>query len=101
MPSISMLPESISKSPEMALRKVDLPAPLEPITATNWPVGISRSSPRKAGFSIGVPGLNVILRSFAFNMSGSLGQQLQLALAHRQHQCQHDQHRRDQVQILR
>src|SRR5450830_1331742 len=100
-PSISMLPESTSRSPEIALRKVDLPAPLEPITATNWPVGISRSRPRNAGFSIGVPGLKVILRSFAFNISGSLTQQFQLALAHRQHQRQHDQHGGDQIQVLR
>src|SRR5450830_1507031 len=99
-PSISMLPESTSRSPEIALRKVDLPAPLEPITATNCPVGISRSRPRKAGFSIGVPGLNVIFRSLAFNISGSSLQQFQLALAHRQHQRQHHQNCRDQIQVL-
>ena len=46
-------------SPLMALRKVDLPAPLLPITVTNSPSAILKLMPRKAGFSIGVPALNV------------------------------------------
>ncbi len=34
-------------SPVSTLRSVDLPAPLEPITVTNWPAGMERSSPRR------------------------------------------------------
>ncbi|MNW08227.1 hypothetical protein D3C71_2049740 [compost metagenome] len=64
-----MLPVSTIRSPEMALRKVDLPAPLEPMTVTNWPAGISSVMPRRARVSMGVPGLKVILRSFALSMA--------------------------------
>ena len=49
-------------SPLMAFKNVDLPAPLEPITVTNSPSLIFKLKPRKAGFSIGVPGLNVSRR---------------------------------------
>jgi len=62
-PSISILPLSTFCSPETALRKVDLPAPLEPMTVTNCPVGISSDMPRRAWVSIGVPGLKVRRRS--------------------------------------
>ena len=67
-PSMSMRPESTSRSPDTAFRKVDLPAPFEPMTVTNWPDGISSDSPHSARVSIGVPALKVIFRSLADNI---------------------------------
>ncbi len=67
-PSMRIEPLSTIRSPLTALRKVDLPAPLLPMTVTNCPVGIVRSSPRSTGFSIGVPGLKVISSPWACNM---------------------------------
>lgn len=66
--SIRICPLSIGRSPDTALRKVDLPAPLEPITVTNWPAGMSSDRPRRARVSMGVPGLKVIFRFFALSM---------------------------------
>ncbi|MNK78481.1 hypothetical protein D3C87_981150 [compost metagenome] len=71
LPSMSMRPLSTIRSPLIALRKVDLPAPLEPITVTNWPVGMSRLRPRSTRFSIGVPGLKVISSCWARSISSS------------------------------
>ena len=72
-PSMAMRPVSTPRSPEMALRKVDLPAPLEPMTVTNWPAGISSDMPRSARVSMGVPGLKVMKRSCALSMGCSPG----------------------------
>src|SRR3546814_9353996 len=58
----------MGKSPETAVRKVDLPAPFEPMTVTNWPAGISSDRPRKARVSMGVPALNVMLKFFALSI---------------------------------
>jgi len=68
-PLMSMRPESTDRSPDTAFRKVDLPAPLEPMTVTNWPCGISSDRPRSARVSMGVPALNVIFKSLADNIS--------------------------------
>ena len=114
LPSIWMLPRSTIRSPLTALRKVDLPAPLEPITVTNWPVGISRSRPRSTRFSIGVPGLKVISRSLGrATLLGLLDwigcrhcarrgrpQAGQLALVGGNQQRERDQHGGDEVQVL-
>ena len=43
----------------MTLRRVDLPAPLLPITATNSPSAIVKSTPLRARRSLDAPGLNV------------------------------------------
>ena len=66
---MEMLPLSTDWSPEIALRKVDLPAPLEPMTVTNWPVGMSSDIPRRARISIGVPGLKVSSSCWALSMA--------------------------------
>ena len=66
-------PESTSWSPLMEFRNVDLPAPFEPITDTNWPDGISSDRPRSARVSIGVPGLKVRVSPCALSMSVPLG----------------------------
>ena len=68
--SMWIVPRSTIRSPLTAFRKVDLPAPLEPMTVTNWPVGMVRSSPRSTRFSIGVPGLKVSSRPWARNITG-------------------------------
>ena len=57
-----MLPLSTIRSPLTALRKVDLPAPLLPMTVTNSPSLMCRLMPRMAGFSMAVPGLKVTFR---------------------------------------
>src|SRR5699024_1629897 len=61
-PSISMEPKSGFHTPAMALSKVDLPAPLPPMTVTNSPSLISRSRPLSAVLALTVPALNVFCR---------------------------------------
>src|SRR5574344_1248582 len=97
--SIRMLPLSTRRSPETALRKVDLPAPLVPITVTNWPVGISSDNPCRARVSMGVPGLKVILRSLALSMSGTPAAR-QALFAQGDDQGHGDQQGGDQVEVL-
>ena len=74
-PEMWMLPLSTLWSPEMVFRKVDLPAPLEPMTVTNWPSGISSDRPRRARVSMGVPGLKVSSRFLALNIGVRLSSQ--------------------------
>ena len=47
-PSIETLPVVGRSSPARMCISVDLPEPEGPITAVNWPGGISRSTPRSA-----------------------------------------------------
>jgi hypothetical protein len=47
-PLTTTLPLSMSSSPERQLRRVVLPDPEGPITATNWPAGTDRSMPFSA-----------------------------------------------------
>lgn len=47
-PSISTRPESADSSPTTQCIRVDLPEPEGPMTAVNWPRGMSRSTPRSA-----------------------------------------------------
>ena len=63
--SIRICPLSIGRSPDTALRKVDLPAPLEPITVTNWPAGMSSDSRAGRGsrWGAGVEGDLQVLRA--------------------------------------
>ena len=58
-PSIAIRPAVARAVPASALSSVDLPAPLLPITVTNWPCGIARSTPRSARVSSTVPGWKV------------------------------------------
>ena len=62
-PSTSMRPAARPTLPVIALSRVDLPAPLLPITVTNWPAGRSRSTPHSARVSSTVPGANTTCRS--------------------------------------
>src|SRR6185437_15306325 len=55
-----MAPASTGKLPATALSKVDLPDPLVPITITQDPSSIVRSTPQSAVTSFDVPGLNVL-----------------------------------------
>src|ERR1044071_5370872 len=55
-----MAPASTGKLPATALSKVDLPDPLVPITITQEPSSIVRSTPQSAVTSFDVPGLNVL-----------------------------------------
>src|SRR5690606_32037602 len=98
-PSSSIVPVSTGKSPDIAFRNVDLPAPLEPMTVTNWPVGISSDRPRSARVSIGVPALKVICKSCARNMSAPLSAE-ETALEHRKDERHGDQRGCHQIQIL-
>src|SRR4051812_6487544 len=43
-PSMRISPSLISSRPEAIFRKVDLPLPLWPTSATSWPCGTRRSS---------------------------------------------------------
>src|SRR5690554_1044111 len=97
--SMCMVPLSTDWSPDTALSSVDLPAPLEPMTVTNWPAGISSDKPRNARVSIGVPGLNVTLRFFALNMS-TPSFAAQALFEQRYDQCHGYQHGRHEIQVL-
>src|SRR5580765_1190476 len=55
-----MAPSSTGKLPATALSKVDLPDPLVPITITQEPSSMLRSTPQSAVTSFDVPGLNVL-----------------------------------------
>ena len=68
MPPTSIEPESIGNTPAMALRNVDLPAPFEPITVTKSPSSSVRSTPRRARFSLTLPGKKVFLTPVALSM---------------------------------
>ena len=60
MPSMAMVPESTGHTPATALRRVDLPAPLPPMTVTKSPSARVRETPFRARFSLMVPGLKVL-----------------------------------------
>ncbi len=59
-PPMEIVPRSAVHTPATALSRVDLPAPLPPMTVTNWPSSMWRSTPRRAVFSLTVPGLKVL-----------------------------------------
>src|SRR5205085_7300742 len=59
-PAIRMEPSSTSKLPATALRSVDFPEPLVPITMRNEPSSIDRLTPRSARTSFGVSAWNVL-----------------------------------------
>ena len=59
-PSSRMEPASVKKLPEMALNRVDLPAPLEPMMVTKSPGSRWRDRSVRAFFSLTVPGLKVL-----------------------------------------
>ena len=58
-PSNSIVPESSGYTPAIILSRVDLPAPLPPMTVTKSPSARVRSTPVRARFSVTVPRLNV------------------------------------------
>src|SRR3546814_10901483 len=62
--------------------------------------GISSESPRSARVSMGVPGLKVIVRFLALNMSAAPLLAAQSLLEQRNDQGDGDQHGGDQIQIL-
>ena len=59
LPSSSIDPASVRKSPQIALKSVDFPAPLEPMIVAKSPFFSSRERSVIAFFSFTVPGLNV------------------------------------------
>src|SRR4029450_6353840 len=59
-PSSISVPASTGNPPATAFNKVDLPDPLVPMTTTNEPSLIERSTPLSARTSFGVPPLNVL-----------------------------------------
>ena len=59
-PSMVMVPASTGHTPATAFRRVDLPAPLPPMTVTKSPSFKWRDTPFKAVFSLTVPALNVL-----------------------------------------
>jgi len=64
-PATVSLPSLDGITPASTFRKVDLPAPLDPITVTNCPAGIDSDTPRRAWFSRTVPGLKTTWMSSA------------------------------------
>ena len=68
-PPSRRLPSSAIKPPVMALNRVDLPAPLEPTMVAKSPASICRLTPFSATFSLTVPGLKVLCRSFSCSIS--------------------------------
>jgi hypothetical protein len=64
-PSRRMEPSSTKKSPATALKKVDLPAPLEPTMVTKSPSASVTDKPSRAFFSLTVPGLKVLETLFS------------------------------------
>src|SRR3546814_731261 len=99
--SMAMVPLSMGKSPETAFRKVDLPAPFEPMTVTNWPAGISSDRPRKARVSMGVPALNVMLKFFALSILTPSLLAAQALFQQWYDQSDGNQDRCHQIQVLR
>src|SRR5660397_63797 len=101
----------------MMLRRVDLPAPLEPITVTNSPGARCRDTSFSATRAFTVPGANVLLMFSSFSTSlllvdrGGLGDggeavphgaaQPREALPLRQHEREHHEDRRDQLHVVR
>src|SRR5690606_24877476 len=98
---MTMAPLSTGRSPDTAFRKVDLPAPFEPMTVTNCPVGISNDIPRSARVSMGVPGLNVMCRSLALSiLSAPFLLAAQTLLEQWDHQGDGDQYGGHKIQVL-
>ena len=58
-PSRRSLPESTKNEPATAFSNVDLPDPFVPMTMTNEPSSIRRSTPCRARTSFGVPAWKV------------------------------------------
>ena len=50
-PPMAIRPAVAGTVPARTLSSVDLPAPLLPMTVTNWPCGMARSIPRRARVS--------------------------------------------------
>ena len=67
-PSSSMTPESMGYTPAIMFMRVDLPAPLPPITVTKSPGARCRSTLTKARFSLMVPALKVLQTFCTFSM---------------------------------
>ena len=68
LPSNSILPPSVRKSPQIALNSVDFPAPLEPMIVAKSPGFKWSVSPVIACFSLAVPGLKVLEIFDIFNI---------------------------------
>src|SRR4029434_4957131 len=90
-PSRWMLPESTKNVPAIAFSSVDFPEPFVPITITNEPSSMVRSTSCKDLTSLGVPALNVFTIFFVSSMGG--GPRSRHAYSReqvRQDQCQED-----------
>src|SRR6478672_5458984 len=97
-----MLPESTTNVPAMALSNVDLPEPFVPITITNDPSSIVRSTPCRDRTSFGVPALKVLARFLVSSIDwypGSLRAELREQVG--QDQRQEYEHGSDQLKIVR
>ncbi len=58
--------------PATALRSVDLPDPLDPMTLTNWPAGRERSTPLSATISLAVPAKKTLRIALSSRGAGAL-----------------------------
>src|SRR5262245_28290305 len=67
-----MAPASTGKLPATALSNVDFPDPLVPITITQEPSSMLRSTPQSACTSLDVPGLNVLQTVLSSSMEHRL-----------------------------
>src|SRR5262245_9637822 len=66
------------KAPAIALSRVDFPEPLVPMTTTQAPSSTARSTPLRAGTSLGLCGLKVFARPHA----SSIGLEASILLIH-------------------
>src|SRR2546425_8655505 len=101
LPARQIVPVSTRNVPATALRSVDLPEPLVPMTMTKDPSVIVRSTLCRARTSFGVPALNV----FEIPRISSIGHSgfafLQTLQEVGQDEGRKHENRSDQLQIIR
>src|SRR5579862_5924198 len=99
-PPSRIRPLSSKNVPATAFSKVDFPDPLVPITMTNEPSSIARSTPCKAFTSLGVCAKKVLVTCCSSSMRSRLSAPLQPRQQSRQDQRYKHEQRRHQLEVV-
>src|SRR5262245_30625211 len=98
-PARRSVPSSTRNDPAAALRNVDFPEPLVPMTMTNEPASIARSTPSSARTSLAVQAEKVLRIPMASNIPSSQ-QCPQAAHLAGQNQGQNHEDRGEELQVI-